>query len=82
MRSIFRAGSSVKGSLLMQIGAISIFIGALIMWQYSLPLGGLALAFGVFMIGRQYMTPDERPDPGRSYRSEATSYDISSKPRR
>ena len=68
---------------MMLFGVISTVIGLLIMWQYSLLLGMLFLAIGLFLVGKEYITPAEAPrSGGRDYSAEAPSYDISSKPRR
>lgn len=63
-------------------GAISIFIGALIMWQFSTVVGLVFLVVGAGLIGREYLTPEPERPSKRDYSSEAPSYDISSKPRR
>ncbi|MFN8608064.1 MAG: hypothetical protein U0931_11075 [Vulcanimicrobiota bacterium] len=68
---------------MIQVGAISSFLGLLILWQVSTPVGLLFLVAGIFLIGKEYATAEpERRSPGRDYSGEAPSYNISSKPRR
>jgi len=63
-------------------GVVSIFVGALIMWQFSTLVGLLFLVIGVGLVGKEYLTPEPEKPSRRDYSSEAPSYDISSKPRR
>ena len=67
---------------MMLFGVASTFIGLLIMWQFSLLVGVLFVAVGLFLIGKEYTTQEAPRSSGRDYSSEAPSYNISSKPRR